>query len=214
MYDIAMRNMDVERPKFTNLNRLIAQCISSITASLRFEGSLNCDLTEFQTNLVPYPRVHFPVCSYSPFISSEKAFHETFTTYELTSTAFEPGNMMVGCNPRNGKYMACCMMYRGDVVPKDVNAAVASIKSKKTIEFVKWCPTGFKIGVNHSTACVVPGGDTAKTLRSLMMIANSTCIGEVSNSRSKSIGYIKNGLEILFFEEEESICALVCRRWA
>ena len=30
--------------------------ISSITASLRFDGALNVDLNEFQTNLVPYPR--------------------------------------------------------------------------------------------------------------------------------------------------------------
>ena len=34
--------------------------VSSITASLRFDGSLNVDLNEFQTNLVPYPRIHFP----------------------------------------------------------------------------------------------------------------------------------------------------------
>jgi tubulin alpha len=103
MYDICMRNMDVEKPKFTNLNRLIAQAISSITASLRFEGSLNCDLTEFQTNLVPYPRAHFPIASYAPFISPDKAYHETFTTYELSSAVFEPGNMMVQCSPTSGK---------------------------------------------------------------------------------------------------------------
>ena len=35
-------------------------------------------------------------------------------------------------------------MYRGDVVPKDVNASVATIKTKRTIQFVDWCPTGFK----------------------------------------------------------------------
>merc|ERR1719215_1932225 len=55
---------------------------------------------------------------------------------------------MAKCDPRHGKYMACCMMYRGDVVPKDVNAAVATIKTKRTIQFVDWCPTGFKCG-NH-----------------------------------------------------------------
>ena len=44
-----------------------------------------------------------------------------------------------------GKYMACCMLYRGDVVPKDVNAAIATIKTKRTIQFVDWCPTGFKV---------------------------------------------------------------------
>lgn len=80
--------------------------------------------------MVPYPRIHFPICSYAPFISSEKAYHETFTTYELTSAVFEPGNMMVANSPTSGKYMACCLLYRGDVVPKDVNAAVATIKSK------------------------------------------------------------------------------------
>ena len=42
--------------------------------------------------------------------------------------------------------MACCVMYRGDVAPKDVNSAVGSIKTKKTIQFVDWCPTGFKCG--------------------------------------------------------------------
>ncbi len=31
--------------------------------------------------------------------------------------------MMAKCDPRHGKYMACCLMYRGDVVPKDVNAS-------------------------------------------------------------------------------------------
>merc|ERR1712130_823531 len=56
---------------------------------------------------------------------------------------------MVKCDPRHGKYMACCMLYRGDVVPKDVNAAIATIKTKRSIQFVDWCPTGFKVGINH-----------------------------------------------------------------
>ena len=42
-----------------------------------------------------------------------------------------------------------------------------------------WCPTGIKVGINHSPATVVPGGDLAKTMRSLMMVANSTCIQDV-----------------------------------
>jgi tubulin alpha len=54
IYDICKRNLGISSPHFTNLNRLIAQVVSSITASLRFVGSLNVDLNEFQTNLVPY----------------------------------------------------------------------------------------------------------------------------------------------------------------
>ena len=41
--------------------------------------------------------------------------------------------------------MAVCMLYRGDVVPKDVNAAIAMIKGQKHVQFVEWCPTGFKV---------------------------------------------------------------------
>jgi len=53
IYDICKHRLSVAQPSFTNLNRLIAQVVSSITASLRFDGSLNVDLNEFQTNLVP-----------------------------------------------------------------------------------------------------------------------------------------------------------------
>lgn len=52
---------------------------------------------------------------------------------------------MVKCNPLDGKYMAVTLLYRGDVVPKDVNTAIQVIKNKKTVEFVDWCPTGFKV---------------------------------------------------------------------
>ena len=72
IYDMCKFNLAVERPTYTNLNRLIAQIISSITASLRFDGAINVDLNEFQTNLVPYPRIHFPMATYSPVISADK----------------------------------------------------------------------------------------------------------------------------------------------
>jgi tubulin alpha len=45
-----------EEIQLNSIFRLISQIVSSITASLRFDGALNVDLTEFQTNLVPYPR--------------------------------------------------------------------------------------------------------------------------------------------------------------
>jgi len=110
IYDICRRNLDIERPTYTNLNRLIGQIVSSITASLRFDGALNVDLT--------------------------------------------------------------------DVVPKDVNASIANIKTKRTIQFVDWCPTGFKVGINYQPPTVVPGGDLAKVQRAVCMLSNTTAIAE------------------------------------
>ena len=68
------------------------------------------DVTEFQTNLVPYPRIHFMLSSYSPVISAEKAYHEQLSVAEITNSAFEPASMMAKCDPRHGKYMAACLV--------------------------------------------------------------------------------------------------------
>lgn len=51
IYDICQKNLSVERPSYNNLNRMIGQIVSSITASLRFDGALNVDLNEFQVSL-------------------------------------------------------------------------------------------------------------------------------------------------------------------
>ncbi|EFJ29130.1 hypothetical protein SELMODRAFT_231415 [Selaginella moellendorffii] len=172
IYDICRSSLDIERPTYTNLNRLVSSRLS------RLLFALNVDLTVFQTNLVPYPRIHFMLSSYAPVISAEKAYHEQLSVSELTSTTFEPASMMAKCDPRHGKYMACCLMYRGDVVPKDVNSAVGTIKTKRTIQFVNWCPTGFKCGINYQPPTVVPGGDLAKVQRAVCMISSSTSIAE------------------------------------
>ena len=110
-------------------------------------------------------RIHFPLVTYAPVLSVDKANHESMTVADITTACFEPSNQMVKCDPRHGKYMACCLLYRGDVVPKDVNSAIAAIKNKRTVQFVDWCPTGFKVGINYQPPTVVPGGDMAKMQR-------------------------------------------------
>ena len=71
MYNICKKYLKIERPTYSNLNRQIAQIISSLTASMRFNGALNVNIREMKQNLVPYPRIHFMLSSYSPFVSSE-----------------------------------------------------------------------------------------------------------------------------------------------
>ncbi|ULT80027.1 hypothetical protein L3Y34_010545 [Caenorhabditis briggsae] len=178
IYDLCRQKLHVERPSYSNLNRLIAQVVSSITASLRFDGALNVDLNEFQTNLVPYPRIHFPLATYAPVISADRAHHEPLSVQDITHMCFEKANQMVKCDPSAGKYMAVCLLYRGDVVPKDVNAAISSVKAKRGINFVDWCPTGFKVGINYQAPVTVEGGDLAKVHRAVCMLSNTTAIAE------------------------------------
>lgn len=85
LYGICHSRLDINNPNYTSLNRLLAQTVSSITASLRYPGSLNADFTDFQTNLVPYPRVHFPVISYAPIVAKKVASKEGFSVLDISN---------------------------------------------------------------------------------------------------------------------------------
>merc|ERR1712060_1031952 len=132
-----------------DLVMLISKVISSMTASLRFDGELNVDLGEFRTNLVPFPRLHFMTTALAPVISKKKASHEAQTVREITDHSFQPQNMLVKYaefDPVEDKYMAISINYRGDIKSKEANATVQWLKQNNKISFVEWCPTGFKIG--------------------------------------------------------------------
>ena len=220
IFDLCREKLKVERPTYTNLNRLIAQILSSITASLRFEGALNVDLNEFQTNLVPYPRIHFPLAQYAPLVSVEQMHHESLGVTDITRACFEVGNQVVKCDPSAGKYMAVCLLYRGDVVPKDVNAAIATVKRNKSIQFVDWCPTGFKVGINYQPPTVVPGADLSKVNRAVCCLSNTTAIREawarldtkfdmMFSKRAFVHWYVGEGMEEgEFAEAREDVAAL------
>lgn len=173
--------LNIECPNYTNINHLISQTLSSITASFRFDGALNIDLTEFQTNLVPYAHIPFLLAMCVPVISAEKAYREQFSVVEIINAYSEPASQMLRCDPHYGKCITCCLLHPGDMVPKDISAATATatIKTKCSIRFVDCCPTGFKVDISYQLPTVVPGGDLAKGRRAVCTLSNITAIVEV-----------------------------------
>jgi tubulin alpha len=63
-----LTKMDFEYPSFADINKLIAQVMSSTTLSMRSNGQLNCSLRDLQTNLNPYPAIHYVYPSYAPLM--------------------------------------------------------------------------------------------------------------------------------------------------
>lgn len=178
IFCVCTRDLGIDLPDYKSLNSVVAQAVSILTSSLRFEGTLNVDMNEFQTNLVPYPRVHFVTNSYVPLMSTEKMRHEKHSIKELTVSVFDPKYCLLKVNTKRGKYMSCALLWRGDVTPNDINQSIQFLKEKREIQMVDWCPTGFKVGINLQPPTAVPELDIAKTPRAVCLLANNTSIVE------------------------------------
>lgn len=80
---------------FSDMNTIVAHLLTNLTSSVRFEGSLNVDLNEITTNLVPFPKLHYIQSSLSPLHTSkdyrmqprrlDQLFTDAFQTYVLFS---------------------------------------------------------------------------------------------------------------------------------
>jgi tubulin alpha len=158
MYNVAQKRLHFSCPNYSDLNEIVANTVSAVTGSLRFHGDLNIDLAELQTNLVPYPRAHFLLTSLSPLYSSKSNLFEDISVPQITRDVFKPSSLLLGCDTVRSQYIACCLMYRGAVQPRQVNHAVEQLRKEKTIRFVDWCPTGFKCSVNTRPPVHLKGG--------------------------------------------------------
>merc|ERR1712198_802018 len=72
LYHLGTNKLNVKQLSYDVLNRVIAKAISSMTAALRYDGELNVDMNEFQTNLVPFPRLNFMTTSLAPLVNEKK----------------------------------------------------------------------------------------------------------------------------------------------
>lgn len=61
---------------------------------MRFESAVNVSLQELQTNLVPYPRIHFSLTTYAPLISPRRGLYAEITTQRITNDCFIPSNQV------------------------------------------------------------------------------------------------------------------------
>jgi tubulin alpha len=186
IYGICQKKLDIKKPSYEHLNKIIAKVVSSMTAALRFEGEMNVDMNEFQTNLVPFPRLHFMTTSLAPVISQAKTDREAHDCRRITDDCLQAPNFLVKYTDFDvveDKYMAISLNYRGDVKSQEANKTVQWVKQQGKVSFVEWCPTGFKIGLNDVVPAAVEGDTMAVSARTAVMIGNNIAVNRVFSER-------------------------------
>jgi len=197
MYDFVPSTCGVT---YRHVNHLIAHAASGFTTNLRFAGDLDCDISHFRTNLVPWE----PVCHMIPRVSPLLNGKLRHNTQDITFDAFRTGKEFLSCDTRTGQYIAVCLQYRGLVKPRQVNLALTELK--KETKFVKWMPTGFKVGLGFEPMSVLEGSPFEGVKRVLTKISNSSVFMDVINSikakyekaiamRAFAQGFISGGME-------------------
>jgi len=185
LYGICTDQLKVDKIQYEHLNKLCAKTISCMTAALRFEGDLNVDMNEFQTNLVPFPRLHFMTSSYAP-VFDVNCKNDGNTVWDMLQDAFKPANFNVKFSDfdvQEDKYMAISVNFRGNVNSKEANETIQKIKKLEKVTFVEWMPTGFKVGLNEIPCMNLKDDVLKQTKKTVAMIGNNVAVNRVFTER-------------------------------
>ena len=209
---LSMPSMVVPKPNFSNINRLIAHTIASVTCSTRFPSqSMRVDLKCLETNLVPYQEMHFVVPSFSPLISkytTDEAFSAVPSVAALTKSVIS--TCMSSVNITKGKLLGCHLQYRGDVSEGLANLGCRSVRT--TLPKCSWQPCAVKSATSTAPPGTVPDSDLIKLDRSVVMLSNSSAVGVLLRKLSDTAArlqcyrayyhwYVGNGIDEGEFSE-------------
>eukprot|EP01084_Bolivina_argentea_P259895 438728_1 len=184
LYDICQTNLDIKQPSYNDINCIIGKIVSGWTCSLRFEGELNVDLNELQTNLVPFPKLHFMISSLYPIATPKKLQIMKTDIQSITESIFDSNNFCVKLNDfdfKEDKYMAVIPIYRGKFTCKEVNKSIQN--SKKKLTFVAWSSCGFMSNLMDKNYKIVNDDCMGYVETSGMIICNNVSIGRWFNER-------------------------------
>ena len=84
---------------------------------------------------------------------------------------FDAKNMMCTSDPRHGRYLATCALFRGSMSTMEVDEQMMNVQNKNSSYFVEWIPNNIK-----SSICNIPPKGFKM---SATFIGNSTSIQEI-----------------------------------
>ena len=194
--DISEKKLKINLPKQKNINRFIAQVISSITSPLRFKD--NYPMLQYFNWLIPNPKLHFLLSSYSPIYHPDSDNYENFTVTSITDGTFDPNSMMANCPPNYSELISSLLIYRGLASSEEVEKAINYVTDKYKIIFNS--NRNFDFRIIEKPPTYIEGGDFPNLKNSVCRITNSPCIKEIFLGIKKKIEK-ENNIDKKYFEE-------------
>lgn len=102
---------------------------------MRLQSGYDAVLNDYSSELVPFPNFNLCCASFAPFITPIESRFEVPSVMSISSSLFKANNFLAKVDPFHGKYLACSIVFQGNYVPKDIGASIASIKTKKIVQF-------------------------------------------------------------------------------
>jgi tubulin gamma len=172
---IAADRLHIANPTFAQTNQLVSTVMAASTTTLRYPGYMNNDLTSLMSSLIPTPRLHYLMTSYTPITSEQmdqaKGVRKT-TVFDVMRRLLQPKNAMVSTHPtRKGCYIAILNIIQGEADPAQVHKSLQRIRERKLANFIPWGPASIQVALTRKSPYV----QTPYRVNGLM-IANHTSI--------------------------------------
>ncbi|CAD8101884.1 unnamed protein product [Paramecium sonneborni] len=176
LYRVANQQLDIENPNYSTINRMIAQLISSVTQSSRFNGTRFVDLIEMRMNVIPDPDFQFLHASYAPFVNIDKQNTDLINLQQITNSLFDEKASFINCDHKNIKYLAANLFFRGDCPWTEVKGVVESLKKSPNIQFAEFAVPVYQIAISDKAPTPFPNCEQGRSNKAVCMIANSSAV--------------------------------------
>lgn len=175
---IAADRLHTQNPTFHQQNQLVSTVMSASTTTLRYPGYMNNDLVSIIASLIPSPRCHFLLTSYTPFTNQQveeaKAIRKT-TVLDVMRRLLLPKNQMVSVNPsKKSCFISILDIIQGEADPADVHKSLLRIRERRYASFIPWGPASIQVALSKKSPYIKTNHRVSG-----LMLANHTSIASV-----------------------------------
>mmetsp|Transcript_36924 Transcript_36924/g.33190 ORF Transcript_36924/g.33190 Transcript_36924/m.33190 type:complete len:337 (+) Transcript_36924:387-1397(+) len=169
---IAYDRLKMDNTGFSETNGLISKVMSASTTTLRYPGYMNNDLIGLLASLIPTPRCHFLMTSYTPLtVDTNVSTVRKTTVLDVMRRLLQTKNVMVSTSTKKGYYVSILNLIQGEVDATQIHKSLQRIRERKLANFIGWGPASIQFALSKNSPYI----ETPHKVSGLML-ANHTSI--------------------------------------